>query len=53
MFELNVPDAGLYPFVTHAFAYTGRGAVGIIKIDPNAPEPRPHIQRSVTRSRRA
>jgi nitrite reductase (NO-forming) len=39
MFELQVPDAGLYPFVTHAFAYTGRGAVGVIKIDPAAPAP--------------
>ncbi len=37
MFELQVPEAGLYPFVTHAFAYTGRGAVGVLKIDPNAP----------------
>jgi nitrite reductase (NO-forming) len=36
MFELRIPDAGLYPFVTHAFAYTGLGAVGVIKIDPNA-----------------
>lgn len=39
MFELQVPDPGLYPFVTHAFAYTDRGAVGLIKIDPNAPAP--------------
>jgi plastocyanin len=37
MFELRIPDAGLYPFVTHAFAYTGLGAVGVIKVDPNAP----------------
>jgi plastocyanin len=37
MFELQVPEAGLYPFVTHAFAYTGRGAVGLIQIDANAP----------------
>jgi nitrite reductase (NO-forming) len=37
MFELNIPDPGLYPFVTHAFAYTGLGAVGLIKVDPNAP----------------
>ena len=36
MFELQVPEAGLYPFVTHAFAYTGRGAVGLIEIDPKA-----------------
>ena len=39
MFELQVPDPGLYPFVTHAFAYTARGAVGLVKIDPNAPAP--------------
>ena len=38
MFELNIPDAGLYPFVTHAFAYTGLGAVGLIAVDPNAPD---------------
>jgi nitrite reductase (NO-forming) len=37
MFELQIPDAGLYPFVTHSFAYTGLGAVGLIKVDPNAP----------------
>jgi nitrite reductase (NO-forming) len=36
MFELQIPDAGLYPFVTHAFAYTGLGSVGLIKIDPSA-----------------
>jgi nitrite reductase (NO-forming) len=35
MFELRIPDAGLYPFVTHSFAYTGLGAVGVIKIDPS------------------
>ncbi len=39
MFELQIPDAGLYPFVTHAFAYTGRGAVGLIRVDPKAPAP--------------
>jgi nitrite reductase (NO-forming) len=39
MFEMQIPDAGLYPFVTHSFAYTGLGAVGVIKVDPNAPEP--------------
>src|SRR5262249_41796518 len=43
MFELMIPDAGLYPFVTHAFAYTGRGAVGLIKVDPDAaPAPDPY-----------
>ena len=35
MFELNIPDPGLYPFVTHAFAYTGLGAVGL---DQGRPE---------------
>jgi plastocyanin len=38
MFELQIPDPGLYPFVTHAFAYTDLGAVGLIKVDPNAPD---------------
>jgi copper-containing nitrite reductase len=38
MFELNIPDPGLYPFVTHAFAYTALGAVGLIKVDPIAPD---------------
>ncbi len=37
MFELTIPDAGLYPFVTHSFAYTGLGAVGLIAVDPGAP----------------
>jgi nitrite reductase (NO-forming) len=37
MFELNIPDPGLYPFVTHSFAYTGLGAVGLISVDPDAP----------------
>jgi nitrite reductase (NO-forming) len=31
-FELRIPDAGQYPFVTHAFAYTGLGAVGLIEV---------------------
>jgi nitrite reductase (NO-forming) len=39
MFELRIPEAGLYPFVTHAFAYTSRGALGLLKVDPNAPAP--------------
>ncbi|MEO8425079.1 MAG: cupredoxin domain-containing protein [Actinomycetota bacterium] len=38
MFELKIPDPGLYPFVTHAFAYTGLGAVGLIQVDSEAPE---------------
>lgn len=32
MVELTIPDAGLYPFVTHSFAYTGKGALGLIKV---------------------
>jgi len=34
MFELTITQPGLYPFVTHAFAYTGKGAVGLIKVVP-------------------
>jgi nitrite reductase (NO-forming) len=37
MFEMQIPDPGLYPFVTHAFAYTALGSVGLIKVDPAAP----------------
>ncbi len=32
MVELVIPDAGLYPFVTHSFAFTGKGALGLIKV---------------------
>jgi plastocyanin len=38
MFELRIPDEGSYPFVTHSFAYTGLGAVGLIEITNDAPE---------------
>jgi nitrite reductase (NO-forming) len=31
-FELTIPEAGQYPFVTHSFAYTGLGAVGLIDV---------------------
>lgn len=31
-FEMTVPEAGKYPFVTHNFAYTGLGAVGMIEV---------------------
>ena len=31
-FELIIPDAGQYPFVTHSFAYTELGAVGLIDV---------------------
>jgi nitrite reductase (NO-forming) len=41
MVELTIPDAGLYPFVTHSFAYTGLGALGLIDVGnvpmPNSP----------------
>jgi nitrite reductase (NO-forming) len=37
MFELRIPDPGKYPFVTHSFAYTGLGAVGVIEVSPDAP----------------
>jgi nitrite reductase (NO-forming) len=37
MFELRIPDEGLYPFVTHSFAYTGLGAVGVIKVSADVP----------------
>jgi len=36
MFELRVPDEGSYPFVTHAFAYTGLGSIGILEISADA-----------------
>jgi len=29
---LRIPDEGYYPFVTHSFAYTGLGALGLIKV---------------------
>ena len=31
-FELTIPEPGQYPFVTHSFAYTGLGAVGLIEV---------------------
>lgn len=30
--ELVIPQAGLYPFVTHSFADASKGAVGVIKV---------------------
>ncbi len=30
--ELVIPEAGQYPFVTHSFAYTGLGAVGLLDV---------------------
>jgi len=38
MVELTIPNAGLYPFVTHSFAYTGLGALGLIDVG-NVPVP--------------
>ncbi|HEU5376332.1 MAG TPA: hypothetical protein VFV38_12880, partial [Ktedonobacteraceae bacterium] len=32
--ELTMPEAGEYPFVTHAFADVGKGAVGMLKVLP-------------------
>jgi nitrite reductase (NO-forming) len=31
-FEMRMPEAGQYPFVSHSFAYTELGAVGLINI---------------------
>jgi nitrite reductase (NO-forming) len=39
MFELQIPDPGLYPVVTHSFAYTDLGSVGLIEVTPTAPAP--------------
>lgn len=38
MFELKIPDEGSYPFVTHSFAYTGLGSVGLLQITADAPD---------------
>ncbi len=32
--ELVIPQAGLYPFVTHSFAGVSKGAVGVLKVTP-------------------
>lgn len=32
--ELTIPQAGLYPFVTHSFADVDKGAIGVLKITP-------------------
>ena len=37
VFEKGASGEGMYAFVTHAFAYTGKGAVGLIQVDPKAP----------------
>jgi nitrite reductase (NO-forming) len=31
-FDLIIPEAGKYPFVTHSFAYTELGAVGLLDV---------------------
>lgn len=31
--ELTIPDAGSYPFVTHAFSHAMKGALGVIKVE--------------------
>ncbi|MBI1800770.1 MAG: multicopper oxidase domain-containing protein [Chloroflexi bacterium] len=37
-FDLIIPEKGLYPFVTHSFASTGKGALGLINVG-NVPVP--------------
>jgi nitrite reductase (NO-forming) len=32
--ELTIPEAGLYPFVTHSFVDVGKGATGMLKVTP-------------------
>ena len=32
--ELTIPQAGLYPFVTHSFSDVGKGALGVLKVVP-------------------
>lgn len=32
MFELTIPDAGTYPFVTHSFADASKGAIGVLQV---------------------
>lgn len=32
--ELTIPQAGLYPFVTHSFTDAGKGTIGVIKVTP-------------------
>ena len=35
--ELNMPEDGLYPIVTHAFNFVGRGALGLLKAGDGDP----------------
>ncbi len=30
--DLVIPEAGLYPFVTHSFPDASKGAMGVIKV---------------------
>lgn len=32
VFELVIPQVGLYPFVTHSFVDASKGALGVIKV---------------------
>jgi nitrite reductase (NO-forming) len=34
MVELTIPDAGLYPFVTHSFSAASIGALGVLQVTP-------------------
>ena len=35
--EFNMPEDGLYPMVTHAFNFVGRGALGLLKAGDGDP----------------
>ncbi|HJT38570.1 MAG TPA: multicopper oxidase domain-containing protein [Actinomycetota bacterium] len=37
MFELTIPDEGLYPMVNHSMAFMPLGAMGLLKITNDAP----------------
>ena len=39
--ELTVPEDGLYPIVTHAFNFVGRGALGLLKAGDGVYKPVP------------
>lgn len=39
MVELTIPEAGLYPFVTHSFADPGKGALGFLNIGNTPMQP--------------
>ncbi len=49
MFELTIPEAGTYPFVTHAFADASRGAIGVIQVGtPATAATEPHTMPTPT-----